>query len=165
MAGWHPGCHFPGATIIGRYLTNGKRGIESWQNTVFLFLYMTADCLINYYGEPEERRDFWESVRKTFLNTSIMAVKKIIGAGFEKAMNSETVQKFFKSKFMQKTTEFLNENLASETVNMKGSGVYYRDGMKFNIKVDKKAKLINSGNLDKLQGRTDLIHLYRKRDF
>lgn len=139
---------------------NDKDGVTKL--AVFLFLYMTVDCLINYYGEPEESRDFWESVRKTFLNTSIMAVKKIIGAGFEKAMNSETVQKFFKSQFMQKTTEFLNENLASETVNMKGSGVYYRDGMKFNIKVDKKVKLINSGNLDKLQGRTDLIHFGRE---
>lgn len=124
----------------------------------FLFLYMTVDCLINYYNEPEEKRDFWESVRKTFLNTSIMAVKKLIGAGFEKAMNSKTVQDFFQSEFMQSTTKFLNENMASETVNMKGTGINYRDGMKFDIKVNREAQLVNSGSLGKLNGRTDLIH-------
>jgi len=127
----------------------------------FLVAYMTMNFLKDYFNTPEEKRDFWESLRKTFLNTSVMAVKKVIGAGFTKALNSASVQKFFKSMWMQKTTGYLHENLAKETALMKGKSVDYYGDMHFDAKVNRNMELINKQALDKLDGAKKLVHLGR----
>ena len=97
-------------------------------------------------------RDFYESIRRTFFDVSAMAVKKLIGAGFSRIMNSETVKNFFKNKFF----DFLNKYV---------TGASRIDGLKVNPKVEANEKVlfINFGNMDRgtaVQGELkDMIRL------
>ena len=102
-------------------------------------------------------RDFYESIRKTFFDVSVMAVKKLIGTGFSRMMNSETVRNFFKNKFF----DFLNKYV---------TGASKIDGLKVNPKVEANEKVlfINFGNMDRgtaVQGELkDMIRLGTGKD-
>ena len=75
---------------------------------VVLALYLLVDWFSHYY--QMNPRDFFESLRKTCLDTSVMAVKKCVGAGLAKAMNSEAVKNFFRNSFW----DTINKNLPSQ---------------------------------------------------
>ena len=52
-------------------------------------------------------RDFWECLRATWLDMTEMALKKLVAAGFQSALNSKPVNKFFNSKLAQKLNDYL----------------------------------------------------------
>ncbi len=74
--------------------------------TVFLKTGFVVTCFLlmeffkNYYSMKEEERDYWKAFAKAFSNLSQLAIKKIFAVYLNKWMNSEDMQKFYKSKFM-----------------------------------------------------------------
>lgn len=70
-----------------------------------LMLYIMADFFKNYYKMSP--KDFWECLRTTWFDMTEMALRKLAAAGFESALNSKTVNKFFNSKFAQKMNDYL----------------------------------------------------------
>ena len=62
--------------------------------------FLLMEFFKNYYSMKEEERDYWKAFAKAFSNLSQVAIKKIFATYLNKWMESESMQKFFKSKFM-----------------------------------------------------------------
>ena len=80
-------------------------GSEQKKLVGLLVLYIIADFFKNYYKMSP--RDFWECLRATWLDMTEMALKKLVAAGFQSALNSKPVNKFFNSKLAQKLNDYL----------------------------------------------------------
>ena len=101
-----------------------------------LCAYMLADWIKNYY--TMDPKDFWKSVQQSFIDLSVMAIQKVIAAGFIKGLNHPKVQKFFQAEWIKKTVDYLHKNLASESVRIQGTGtdIHGITGHKYNRVID-----------------------------
>ena len=113
---------------------------------ICLVCYVLFDFSKNYfYSEPT---DFWESLRKTLGDLSLLAVKKIASMLFMKGMNSETVKKWFAGKL----GDWLSK-LTPGTI--RGNAATSYPGIKYTFNGSKQIV----GNVDKLGDATKLVNL------
>ncbi len=63
--------------------------------------FLVLDVAKNYREMEPEERDFWKAFTKAFSNLSLEAMKKLFGVYLDKWLNGPSMQKFFRSKFMQ----------------------------------------------------------------
>ena len=63
--------------------------------------FLLLDFFKNYRAMSENQRDYWKAFSKAFSNLSVNAVKLIFASYVGRWMKSETMRKFFKSKFMR----------------------------------------------------------------
>ena len=120
---------------------------------IFFMAWLIVDFYKNYTAM--DPRDFYEAVRKECIDMSSLAGRKFLGVGLQRVMNSETVQKLFKQKWVSQITEYLRKNLASERVNIKAKGVDYRGNMKFNREFSYRGDVLNSDRADKFGGLSE----------
>lgn len=139
----------------GRGLNFSLQSADTKKLASVLCLYMLADMAKNYYNMTP--KDFYDCLKKTFLDVTSMSVKKIIGAGFQRGLASEPVKRLFKHKWIKAVTEYLHKNLAMESANIKGKSV---DGTMGHTRVvDKTIQLENSSDLDKIGDSTGFLHI------
>ena len=89
--------------------------------------FMLADMIKNYYSMSP--KDFFECLRKSFIDLSAMALKKLAGAGLLRAANSQWVQKFFKLSWVKATTDYLKKNVVSEVARGKATIIDPKTGL------------------------------------
>lgn len=119
------------------------------QFIIFLTMWLIADLYKNYSGMNP--KDFWESVRKTCVDLTGMAGKKYLGAKLQQVINSETMQKFLKQKWVQNITDYLKKNLAPEQAYIKGKGIDYgNNNLKFTRRFDQQMELVNGDKIERL---------------
>jgi len=113
--------------------------------------FMLADMIQNYYSM--DPKDFFECLRKSFIDVSAMAVRKIAGAGLLKAANSKWVQKFFKLSWVKAVTDYLKKNIVQEVARGQASVIDPKTGL---------AKIQETritGNVDgKITDNTNFVH-------
>ena len=96
----------------GAGLTFSTGNKDTKQLAIALCGFVLAEMIQNYY--KMDPKDFFECLRRSFIDLSAMALRKIAGAGLLKAANSQWVQKFFKLSWVKAVTDHLKKNMVQE---------------------------------------------------